>query len=289
MAEFASWLYVLECADGAFYVGRTSDLSQRFRQHWCGAGSAWTLAHPPVAAIAVRPLTSPLDEDTEVKRLMLTHGIDLVRGGSYSSVALSAPTTAALQRELWHAKDLCILCGGADHWANNCRLGAPSEPVPRETPVPGPEPALGLLVRETPAPGPEPALGPLARVTSWLGIDFSPGPVSREMPVPGPEPFRAEPPDRRKPAMLCLRCGRSSHEAAECRATSDLLGGPPRGANRDHPPPAAPAALPRSGPGRPSADSPRCARCGRRGHSRGTCYAKTSVDGRALESRAAEP
>jgi putative endonuclease len=37
-----AWVYILECADGSFYVGSTIDLGRRMFQHEIGQGSAYT-------------------------------------------------------------------------------------------------------------------------------------------------------------------------------------------------------------------------------------------------------
>lgn len=37
-----AWTYILECADGSYYVGSTTDLEARVQQHQCGEGSAYT-------------------------------------------------------------------------------------------------------------------------------------------------------------------------------------------------------------------------------------------------------
>jgi putative endonuclease len=36
------WAYILECADGSFYVGSTTDLDRRVGQHNDGLGAAYT-------------------------------------------------------------------------------------------------------------------------------------------------------------------------------------------------------------------------------------------------------
>jgi putative endonuclease len=36
------WTYILECADGSFYVGSTVDLEGRVAQHDAGLGAAYT-------------------------------------------------------------------------------------------------------------------------------------------------------------------------------------------------------------------------------------------------------
>ena len=37
-----AWAYILECADGSFYVGSTTDLDRRVSEHNDGLGSAYT-------------------------------------------------------------------------------------------------------------------------------------------------------------------------------------------------------------------------------------------------------
>ncbi len=47
--ERPGWMYVLECADGSFYTGVTTDPRRRWKQHRRGTGARYTRAHPPVA------------------------------------------------------------------------------------------------------------------------------------------------------------------------------------------------------------------------------------------------
>src|SRR4051794_18269383 len=37
-----AWVYILECADGSFYVGSTTDLDRRVGQHQAGEGPVYT-------------------------------------------------------------------------------------------------------------------------------------------------------------------------------------------------------------------------------------------------------
>ncbi|MEO9325305.1 GIY-YIG nuclease family protein [Nocardioides sp. C4-1] len=37
-----AWVYILECADGSFYVGSTVDLERRVWQHQVGEGATYT-------------------------------------------------------------------------------------------------------------------------------------------------------------------------------------------------------------------------------------------------------
>lgn len=45
-------LYLLECVDGTYYAGITTDLARRFRQHLHGKGARYTRAHKPRRLVA---------------------------------------------------------------------------------------------------------------------------------------------------------------------------------------------------------------------------------------------
>lgn len=45
--------YLLECADGSFYTGWTTDPARRERQHNQGSGAAYTRMHRPVKLVYV--------------------------------------------------------------------------------------------------------------------------------------------------------------------------------------------------------------------------------------------
>lgn len=45
-------LYLLECVDGTYYAGITTDLARRYRQHLNGTGARYTRGHRPRRVIA---------------------------------------------------------------------------------------------------------------------------------------------------------------------------------------------------------------------------------------------
>ena len=81
-------LYCLLLEDGHYYVGKSSNVHVRFEDHQAGEGSEWTARHPPVSLFEIRPNCDDWDEDKFVKQMMALHGIDKVRGGSYSQIHL---------------------------------------------------------------------------------------------------------------------------------------------------------------------------------------------------------
>jgi hypothetical protein len=55
-----------------------------------------------------------------IKKLMLIHGIENVRGGSYTQIELSVEQKNTLQTELRSAQDLCVNCGSNKHFIKDC-------------------------------------------------------------------------------------------------------------------------------------------------------------------------
>jgi putative endonuclease len=51
-APAAAWhLYILECGDGSYYTGVTTDIERRVREHQDGKASRYTRTHQPVTLI----------------------------------------------------------------------------------------------------------------------------------------------------------------------------------------------------------------------------------------------
>lgn len=54
-SEPMPWLlYLLECENGAYYAGITTDLNRRFAEHVFGVGARYTRANPPMRVLAVK-------------------------------------------------------------------------------------------------------------------------------------------------------------------------------------------------------------------------------------------
>ncbi|KAJ3371245.1 Cullin-4A [Allomyces arbusculus] len=113
-------VYVLKCADGKFYVGKTKNHRLRIDQHLTGNGAAWTVMYPPIKVVHLEHNADPFDEDKFVKMYMRTYGIDNVRGGSYSQIKLDPRIKEALQKELLTAGDKCFRCKKLGHFVRDC-------------------------------------------------------------------------------------------------------------------------------------------------------------------------
>ena len=65
-------LYLIECQDGSFYTGITTDVAKRYRQHIEGKGARYTRSHPParlLACVSVGTRSQALKAEAAIKRL----------------------------------------------------------------------------------------------------------------------------------------------------------------------------------------------------------------------------
>ena len=52
MADKPWFLYLLQCANGTYYAGITTDVDARFQAHLQGKGARYTRANPPLGIVA---------------------------------------------------------------------------------------------------------------------------------------------------------------------------------------------------------------------------------------------
>mmetsp|Transcript_25599 Transcript_25599/g.59062 ORF Transcript_25599/g.59062 Transcript_25599/m.59062 type:complete len:243 (-) Transcript_25599:504-1232(-) len=84
-----STVYVLECENGKYYVGSTTNKKQRFKQHLMKrGGSKWTKEHKPIKVLKEYtriPSAYVLGQEAKVTaELMLKHGVNNVRGAMFA-------------------------------------------------------------------------------------------------------------------------------------------------------------------------------------------------------------
>ena len=64
------YVYVLECADGTYYTGYTTDVERRVAEHDAGDGAKYTRGRTPVSLVHVEPYDSrsaAMSREHEVK------------------------------------------------------------------------------------------------------------------------------------------------------------------------------------------------------------------------------
>jgi len=115
-----SSIYVLRLEHGRYYVGKSNNVTNRYKQHLNGSGCAWTRKYKPVSLEKTINNISPFEEDKITKEYMSKYGINKVRGGSYVQIELSEFHMNVLKMEIWAAKDLCTQCGRSGHFISDC-------------------------------------------------------------------------------------------------------------------------------------------------------------------------
>lgn len=78
------YCYLLECADGTFYTGWTTDPERRVKQHNKGIGAKYTSTRRPVKLVYLEPQpnrTEAMRREFAIKKMKRARKIKLVEGG----------------------------------------------------------------------------------------------------------------------------------------------------------------------------------------------------------------
>ena len=118
------YIYVLELEYGNYYVGRTSDIQGRVKSHFDGTGSSWTQKYKPVRLVETIENADAYDEDKVTLKYMEVHGIERVRGGSFSRIHLTREEHKTLTQMLRGNHDRCFRCGEVGHFVSECSSNA---------------------------------------------------------------------------------------------------------------------------------------------------------------------
>ena len=116
------YVYAVKCQNEKWYIGKTTNPKFRLEQHFDSQGSCWTRKYKPQKLDKLIPNCDKFDEDKLTKQYMEKYGIENVRGGSYSSIALDDEQHRLLSKELDSANDNCFRCGETGHFAAQCRF-----------------------------------------------------------------------------------------------------------------------------------------------------------------------
>jgi len=113
-------IYILKLQNDKYYVGATSNLDRRLKDHMNGYASDWTKKYKMKSLHKLIYNCNAFDEDKYTKQYMNKFGINNVRGGSYSTFNLSKEQKKLLIKELRKANNECFTCGRNTHYSNKC-------------------------------------------------------------------------------------------------------------------------------------------------------------------------
>lgn len=83
----AFYCYIVECADGSYYTGWTTDPARREREHNRGVGARYTRTHGPVKLVYLEPVpdhSAALSRECAIKTLTHAQKRALVERDNYA-------------------------------------------------------------------------------------------------------------------------------------------------------------------------------------------------------------
>jgi len=123
-------VYALLCENGSLYIGQTSDLMKRFREHQAGRAADWTRRHKPLRIVHVEPVGSRQEAmrleyrwktsagRTRLKRLAKAGNERLIQAVTELSqaftLALPHPKALEIQDEMDFFHALCAAIQGEE-------------------------------------------------------------------------------------------------------------------------------------------------------------------------------
>lgn len=122
------YVYVLKLSNSKYYVGCTDSIDSRLKEHKRGVRScSWVQSNLPIINLTLYTSNTAFDEDNITKTLMSEHGIENVRGGSYTRDVLGEEEVSLISKELATLCNKCFLCGDKGHYAKACPAKAVSK------------------------------------------------------------------------------------------------------------------------------------------------------------------
>ena len=118
-------IYILQLAEGKYYVGKTNHPGFRLERHFNAKGSMWTQKYPPIRVVELIGGCDDFDEDKYTIKYMERYGINNVRGGSFCEIHLSDANVITLNQVMRSVADKCYICGVQGHFARECRRRRP--------------------------------------------------------------------------------------------------------------------------------------------------------------------
>jgi hypothetical protein len=118
-------VYVLQLQGGFIYVGQSSNVKRRIKQHMDGRGAVFTKRYTPTGILLPRlgniEGAGDSGERQEVLLQMRMHGMQRVRGWKYVNNSLSVSDVADIRSNWIEMFNLCRICMAEGHMASSCK------------------------------------------------------------------------------------------------------------------------------------------------------------------------
>jgi len=114
------FIYALKLEKFKWYIGRSSNVNARLKQHFSGNGAEWTKLFKPVSIAQRHVEISPHDEDNLTLEYMCQYGVENVRGASFTKLVFSTDELTSLQQRVRDHLRLCRGCALPGHFISNC-------------------------------------------------------------------------------------------------------------------------------------------------------------------------
>ncbi len=123
-------IYKLNLEDGKKYIGKTTDVDRRMKQHFSGVGAKVTQKFKPQSGKVIDEVPGFFSDDTEqyyTEQNIKKHGYCNVRGGKYTNSNTLHKTNNSVNRRYnrgWNKyksiSEQCKRCGRSGHTKSNC-------------------------------------------------------------------------------------------------------------------------------------------------------------------------